>query len=65
VLNTHTISYFQNENVNSLLKTVDISHIKPLTIPKQFKNIFCWQIINGDSSERLEEKTEEEIEKLG
>lgn len=65
VLNSHTLSLFQNENVNSLVKTIDISHIKPLTIPKQFKDLFCWQVINGEATERLEEKSVEEIEALG
>lgn len=65
VLNSHTLSLFQNENVNSLVKTIDISHIKPLTIPKKYKDLFCWHVVNGEDTQKLEEKTEEEMEKLG
>jgi len=42
VLNKKSLSFFAKENINSLVKTVDISHMKPSYYPTTWKGLFCF-----------------------
>ena len=45
VLNKKSISFFNKENINSLIKTVDIQHLKPSYYPTSWQGLFCWQLV--------------------
>jgi len=45
VLNKRTLSFFNKENMNSLVNTVDITHLKPSYYPVEWKGLFCWQLV--------------------
>lgn len=45
VLNKKSLSFYEKENVNSLMKTVDIQHMKPSYYPVVWKGLFCWQLV--------------------
>lgn len=45
VLNKKSLSFFSKENINSLVKTVDISHMKPSYYPTAWKGLYCFQLV--------------------
>jgi len=42
VLNKKSLSFFNKENINAMVKTVDIMHLKPSYYPVTWKGLFCW-----------------------
>ena len=44
VLNSHNIALFENENVNSLVSTVELDEISYIFVPKIWSNktLFCF-----------------------
>ena len=42
ILNKKSLSFFAKENINSLIKTVDISHLKPSYYPTAWKGLYCF-----------------------
>lgn len=45
VLNKKSLSFFNKENINALIKTVDIQHLKPSFYPVTWKGLWCWQLV--------------------
>lgn len=45
VLNKNSLSLFDRENVNSLIKTIDVAHLKPSYISAKFEGLNCFQMV--------------------
>ena len=50
VLNKKSLSFFKKENMNSLVKSVEIAHLKPNYFPNTWKGLFCWQLVEASKS---------------
>jgi len=42
VLNKQSLSFFDKEQVNSLIKNIDITHLKPAYQPTKFGDLTCF-----------------------
>jgi hypothetical protein len=54
VLNKKTIALFENENVNALLKSVDVKHLKSPIAPKNWNGLHCFQLVKDPNVEHIE-----------
>lgn len=45
VLNKQSLSFFDKEQVNSLIKNIDITHLKPSYQPTKFGDLKCFQLV--------------------
>lgn len=45
VLNKNSLSFFDRENVNSLIKTIDVAHLRPAYTSAKFEGLHCFQLI--------------------
>lgn len=49
VLNKQSLSFFDKEQVNSLIKNVDITHLKPMVSPTKFGDLTCFQLVASNA----------------
>lgn len=53
VLNKQSLSFFDKEQVNSLVKNVDITHLKPMISPTKFGDLTCFQLVAAHSVDKM------------
>lgn len=53
VLNKQSLSFFDKEQVNSLIKNVDITHLKPMVSPTKFGDLTCFQLVAAHSVDKM------------
>jgi len=53
VLNKQSLSFFDKEQVNSLIKNVDITHLKPMISPTKFGDLTCFQLVAAHSIDKM------------
>lgn len=65
VLNKKSISFFNKENINSLVKTVDIVHLKPSYYPTTWEGLFCWQLVPANNLFLIQKQVQKGVPALG
>ena len=60
VLNKNSLSLFDKEHVNSLLRTFDIMHLKPMVYANNFGELQCFQLISIINKQTVMMTTPEE-----
>lgn len=60
VLNKHTLSFFENENVNSLITSMNVRTLAVPAIVKDFEKYHCFQL-NESASANLDNEGAEPL----